>query len=52
MGVNEDTLHLMTSQKKLKDLYKDPNVLQKINKSDTAGMMEAMRNTSHHIMVS
>ena len=40
--MNKDTLHLMTGQKKLKDEYKDPNVLTKINKSEMAGMMEAI----------
>ena len=35
-GMNDDTLCLMTGQKKLKDKYKDPNVLPKINKSDMA----------------
>ena len=43
MGVNEDTLCLMTGQKKLEDKYKDPNVLPKINKSDMEGMMEAIK---------
>ena len=43
MGVNEDTLCLMTGQKKLEDEYKDPNVMPKINKSDIAGMMEAIK---------
>ena len=34
---------LMIGQKKLKDKYKDPNVLPKMNKSDMAGMMEAIK---------
>ena len=42
-GENEDTLCLMTGHKKLKDKYKDPNVLPKINKSDIAGTMEAIK---------
>ena len=42
MGVNEDTVCLMTGKKKLKDEYKDPDVLPKVNKSDMAGMMEAI----------
>ena len=43
MGVNEDTVCLMTGQKKLEDEYKDPNMLQKINKSNMVGMMEAIK---------
>ena len=39
-AVNEDTVHLMKGQKKLKDEYKDPNMLPKIKKSDMTGMME------------
>ena len=31
MGVHEDTVHLLAGQKKLKDKYKDPDVLRKIN---------------------
>ena len=42
-GVNEDTVHLMTSQKKLRDEYKDLNMLPKINKTDMAGTMEAIK---------
>ena len=42
MGVNADTSCLMAGQKKLKDEYKDADVLPKINKSDMAGMMEAI----------
>ena len=42
-GVNEDTVCLMMGQKKLKDEYKDPNMLPKINKSDVAVMMEAIK---------
>ena len=41
-GVNEDTLRLMSSQKKFKDKNRDPNLLPKINKYDMAGMMEAI----------
>ena len=43
MGVNKDTVCLMTSQKKLKDEYKDPDMLPKIDKSDMAGTMEAIK---------
>ena len=42
-GVNKNTVHLMMKQKKLKDECKDPNMLPKINKSDMAGMMEAIK---------
>ena len=41
-GVNENRLCLMTGQKKLKDEYKDLDMLPKINKSDMVGMMEAI----------
>ena len=43
MGVNRDTLCLMTDQKKLKDKFKDTSVLPMINKSDMAGIMEAIK---------
>ena len=33
----------MAGQKKLQHEYKDPNVLPKINKSDMAGMVEAIQ---------
>ena len=36
-------VHLMTGQKKLKDQYKYPDVLPKIDKSDMAGTMEAIK---------
>ena len=36
-------MHLMTGQKKLDYEYKDPDMLPKINKSDMAGMMEAIK---------
>ena len=42
-GVNEDIVHLMTEQKKLKDEYKDSDMLPKISKSDVAGTMEAIK---------
>ena len=42
-GVDENTVHLMAGQKKLEDEYKDSNVLLKINKSDMAGTMEAIK---------
>ena len=43
MGVHEDTIHLLAGQKKLKDEYKDPDMLPKINKSDMTGTMEAIK---------
>ena len=43
MGVSKDTVHLLVSQKMLKDEYKDPDVLPKANKTDMAGMMEAIK---------
>ena len=43
MGVNEDAVDLLTGQKKLEDECKDPNMLPKINKSDMAGTMEAIK---------
>ena len=38
-----ETVHFLADQKKLKDEYKDPDVLSKINKSDMAGMMESIK---------
>ena len=52
-GVNEDTVCLMTGQKKLKDEYKYPDVLPKVNKSDMAGTMEAIKEylrSCHHVI--
>ena len=40
--MHEDTVYLLIGQKKLKDKYNDPDVL-KINKSDMAGTMEAIK---------
>ena len=42
-GINEETVHFLSGQKKLKDKYKDPNVLPKINKSDMAETMESIK---------
>ena len=36
-------MHFLAGQKKLKDEYKDPNVLPKINKSDMTGTMESIK---------
>ena len=43
----------MSGQKKLKDEYKDPNLLPKNNKSDMAGIMEAFKEylRSCHVVV-
>ena len=43
MGVDEDTVCLLAGQKRLKDEYKDPYMLPKINKADMAGMMESIK---------
>ena len=43
MGVHEDTVYLLAGQKKIKDDYKDTNVLPKINKFDIAWMMEVIK---------
>ena len=53
MGVNEDTLHLVSGQKKLKYHYRDHDVLPKINKSDMAGTMEVIKEYPrlHHDVV-
>ena len=40
--MHEETLHLPAGQKKLKDDYRDPYMLPKINESDMAEVMEAM----------
>ena len=42
-GVNEETVHLLAGQKKLKDEYKNPDMLPKTNKSDMAGTMESIK---------
>ena len=41
--VDKGTVHFLAGKKELKDEYKDPNVLLKINKSDMAGMMEFIK---------
>ena len=43
-------MHLFAGQKKLEDEYKDPSKLPKINKSDIAETMEAIKEylISHH----
>ena len=34
---------MLARQKRLKDEYKDPDVLTKVNKADMAGMMESIK---------
>ena len=41
--MHEDTVHVLAGKKKLKDEYKDPDMLPKINNSDMAGTMEAIK---------
>ena len=41
--MNKEIVHSLVGQKKLKNEYKDPNMLPKINKSDMAGTMEAIK---------
>ena len=36
-------MHLLVEQKRLKDEYKDLNVLPKVKKADILGMMESMK---------
>ena len=43
MEVHEDAVHLLAGQKRLKDEYKDTDVLPKVNKVDMAGMMESIK---------
>ena len=40
--MNKETVSFLVGQKKLKDKYKDPNVLPKIKKSDMAGTIESI----------
>ena len=40
--MREETVHLLAGKKKLKDEYKDPGMLSKVNKANMAGMMEAI----------
>ena len=43
MEVDEGTVCLLAGQKKLKDDYKDPDMLPKINNSDMTGTMESIK---------
>ena len=45
-------MHLLVGQKRLKDEYKDPSMLLKVNKANMAGMMEAIKeNLRSHCFV-
>ena len=50
MGVHEGTVHLLAGQKRLKDEYKDPDVLPTVNKADMARTMQSIDEylRSHH----
>ena len=50
--LHEDTSFLLVGQKKLKDEYKEPDVLPKTNKSDMTGTWRPLRNISDHVKVS
>ena len=53
MGVSEDTVHLPTGQMRLKDKYKDPDMLPKVNKANMAVIMKAIEEylTLHHDII-
>ena len=42
-GKHEVTVHLLAGQKRLKDEYKDPDVLPKVNEADMAETMESIK---------
>ena len=42
MGVHENTVHLLAGRKRLKDKYKDPDVLPKV-KTNTAGTIKSIK---------
>ena len=43
MGVHENTVYLLAGQKQLKDDYKDPDVLPKVNNANMTGTIEAIK---------
>ena len=43
MGMYEDRVHLLAGQLRLKDEYKEPDMLPKVDKADMAGTMEAIK---------
>ena len=49
----EDTVCQLAYQKRLKDEYKDPDVLPKVDMADMIGMMEAIEEylRSHHFVI-
>ena len=50
MGIHEDTVHLLTRQKRLEDEDKDTDMLPKINKAVMERTMESIKEylRSHH----
>ena len=43
MGVCVDRVHLLAGQKRLKEKYKDPDVLPKVNKANMVGTIEDIK---------
>ena len=50
-GLWDVTVYLLTDQKKIKDNYKDPDMLPKIIEAVMVGMLEAIKEylRSHHV---
>ena len=42
-NMQEDTVYLLAGQNRLKDYYKDPDILPNVNKVNMAGIMEAIK---------
>ena len=42
-GIHDDTVHLLTGQKRLKDNYKYPDMLPKVNKAVITGTVEVIK---------
>ena len=42
MEIWDNIVHLLASQKRLEDYYKDPIVLPKVNKADMVGTIKAI----------
>ena len=51
-GVQEDTVHLLAEQKRLKYEHMDLDVVSKVNKADMAGTIESIKGILGHVMVS
>ena len=51
--MGKDTVCLLAGQKRLKNEYKDSDILPKVNKADMAGTMEAIKEylRSHHAVI-